>query len=179
MHAPIALQTKLAARRLRIICAVNIIEAKRWAATRASLYLLFFYCGFAGIQTVHAFNGDMCLAVVSNTPDGFLNLREEPNANSKIIARLAPGDRVFIYTGICADLADDPRSCIKDETWVRVVGLWDNTASIEELKMMLRDYRKGRNANYAKKISDLNQKMAKSRSPGWIRSKFVRGAACY
>jgi hypothetical protein len=49
--------------------------------------------------TAHA-TADGC-AVVLRTPDGFLNVRAKPNARSRILKRLKPGERIGI------DLVDE------------------------------------------------------------------------
>jgi hypothetical protein len=44
---------------------------------------------------------DNC-AVVSKTPDGFLNVREAPTMKSKIIAKIHPAD--LVYADACTGL---------------------------------------------------------------------------
>jgi hypothetical protein len=52
---------------------------------------------------------------VTNTPDGFLNLRSEPNARSNILLELKPGQLVY------ADATDCSADC--NTNWAHVVAL--------------------------------------------------------
>jgi hypothetical protein len=49
---------------------------------------------FLTTGAAHATGPDNC-AVVSKTPDGFLNVREAPTMKSKIIAKIHPADVVY------------------------------------------------------------------------------------
>jgi hypothetical protein len=60
---------------------------------------------FLATGTAHATGPDNC-AVVSKTPDGFLNVREAPTMKSKIIAKIHPADLVYADAYECG-ITDD------------------------------------------------------------------------
>jgi hypothetical protein len=60
---------------------------------------------FLATGTAHATGPDNC-AVVSKTPDGFLNVREAPTMKSKIIAKIHPTDLVYADAYECS-ITDD------------------------------------------------------------------------
>jgi hypothetical protein len=69
----------------------------------------------ASIQAHALADGPAC-AVVRQTPDGFLNLRAEVSMSGKIVAKLRPGDRLYVTAtelGI-STLGD----------WAQVDGVW-------------------------------------------------------
>jgi hypothetical protein len=55
------------------------------------------------IQAYACADGPAC-AVVTKTPDGFLNLRRAPTAKAPVVTKLRPGDRLYIWT----DEGDQP-----------------------------------------------------------------------
>lgn len=67
---------------------------------------------------------DAC-AVVLKTPDSFLNLRKGPGAKFPIIAKLQPGDRIHIDSGLCEEIAG--QSVCSDGSWTRVRELKQTT----------------------------------------------------
>ncbi len=60
---------------------------------------------FLATGTAHATGPDYC-AVVSKTPDGFLNVRKAPTMKSEIIAKIHPGDLVHADAYECS-ITDD------------------------------------------------------------------------
>ena len=71
----------------------------------------------ASIAAAHAVN-DGC-AVVRSTPDGFLNLREFPLGNAKVVGKLRPGDFLFVSDQSC-ERKGSIEVCRHDTSWTRV-----------------------------------------------------------
>ncbi|WP_027583716.1 SH3 domain-containing protein [Bradyrhizobium sp. Ai1a-2] len=59
-------------------------------------------------------------AVVLPTPDGFLNLREAPTANSGVVGAFRPGQRLEVDDAEC-ETRDDLSICSAE--WTRVTGI--------------------------------------------------------
>jgi hypothetical protein len=59
-------------------------------------------------------------AVVLKTPDGFLNLRKAPAANAAVVAKLRPGDR--LYVDVCQ--AGESFEVCSENGWAQIAGVW-------------------------------------------------------
>ena len=64
---------------------------------------------------------DAC-AVVTRTPDGFLNLRSGPGANFEILAELYPGDRLWVDKARCQTFGDT-NACDTARRWTHVTSV--------------------------------------------------------
>src|SRR5262249_27439350 len=100
----------------------------------------------ASVPSAADATADGC-AVVMRTPDGFLNLRKLPTADSAVVARLFPGAMLDIDDMDCQKQGN-PSVCRNDDVpWMHVTG-------VPRLK------RKGR-----------------TQVSGWVRGKHVRMSA--
>ena len=80
-----------------------------------SIAVLFLATGTAQHEAHALADGPAC-AMVRRTPDGFLNLREAFSMSGKIIAKLRPGDRIYVTaTELGISTPGD---------WVEVHGVW-------------------------------------------------------
>ena len=80
-----------------------------------SIAVLFLATGTAQHEAHALADGPAC-AMVRRTPDGFLNLREAFSMSGKIIAKLRPGDRIYVTaTELGINTLGD---------WVQVDGVW-------------------------------------------------------
>jgi hypothetical protein len=80
--------------------------------------ILFAFALFGGAPfSLPTFATEIGCAVVLKTPDGFVNLREGPGTQYKVIAKLYPGD--FIYVG--TELCDAGRCTDERHSWGHVV----------------------------------------------------------
>jgi hypothetical protein len=64
---------------------------------------------------------DSC-AIVKQTPDGFLNMREFPYGHAKIIRRLKPGAYLDVSTGSCST-KDGVQVCNENNSWTAVINI--------------------------------------------------------
>jgi hypothetical protein len=76
-------------------------------------------------SAAHAVANGNC-AIVLNTPDGFLNLRSAPMVGSDVIARLRPGDLLYINSAEC-ETKGSLSICGQDWTSVDAVARLDGT----------------------------------------------------
>jgi len=82
---------------------------------QASIAALFLATGTAQHEAHALADGPAC-AMVRQTPDGFLNLRADFSMSAKIIAKLRPGDQLYVTaTELGINTLGD---------WVQVDGVW-------------------------------------------------------
>jgi hypothetical protein len=75
---------------------------------------------------------DFC-AVVLKTPDGFLNLRQAPEAQSKIIARLFRSDFLYADTASCEE-RNGTWICDDRNQWTHVISVHRIDGPLKEAK---------------------------------------------
>jgi hypothetical protein len=103
----------------------------------------------ASVSTANAVE-DGC-AIVRNTPDGFLNLREFPLGNARVVTRLKPGDLLSINSGSCQKKGSI-EVCREDGNWTSVD-----------------DAMRGRKLVWGKKSAS---------ETGWVATRFLRFLDC-
>jgi hypothetical protein len=70
--------------------------------------------------SAHATVDGLGCAIVTNTPDGFLNLRKAPTTNGAIVTKLRPGD--FLYVDICQK--NESFEVCGENGWAKVDGVY-------------------------------------------------------
>jgi hypothetical protein len=61
-------------------------------------------------------------AVVLKTPDEFLNLRKAPMMGANVVAKLRPGDQLYISSATCETKGS--LSICNEEGWTKVDAVW-------------------------------------------------------
>jgi hypothetical protein len=87
-------------------------------------------------------------AVVLRTPDGFLNLRAEPRVDSKIVARLKPGEILDISDANC-EVRGKLSICNESGDWTKVDA-----------------------------VPRLDRNRTSNLHRGWVGSKFIKFVEC-
>jgi hypothetical protein len=97
---------------------------------------------------------DFC-AVVSNTPDGFLALREGPGSQFRTIAKLHPGDHLIADTAQCGPLHG--RTICQNGGWTRITTMYS--------------------ADY--KIKFESDQSSMTFEPAWVATRYIRNTPCH
>ncbi|TMJ87952.1 MAG: hypothetical protein E6G76_11635 [Alphaproteobacteria bacterium] len=103
----------------------------------------------ASIQAHALADGPGC-AIVRKTPDGFLNLRKDFSMSGAIIAKLRPGDLLYV------SVTELGISTLGD--WVEVDGVW----RLDGADMWRSD----------------GSNVSKPRHSGWVARRFIREIKC-
>jgi hypothetical protein len=97
-------------------------------------------------------------AVPEMTPDGFLNLRDGPGIQSRIIGRVVPSDYLFVAIPSCQEREDQPPVCDETRRWEYI----EEVFSVPE----------GGGNGW------INWREISHHKRGWVRRSYLRRVAC-
>jgi hypothetical protein len=133
------------------------------AAIIAGCVVLSVLCAAPG---AHA-TADGC-AVVKRTSDGFVNLRKDPSMRARIVARLKPGQIVYVDDLACAPMAH----CDNEGGWTHVTGV---PASRECATKYMGD-RLDNQLDYERCLKRAG--LRDDQTVGWVGTRFIAHVDC-